>query len=53
MDCCPRGLTAAAKMIEDKPLSAPLEDRYAGWDSAEARAMLSGKRTLEGFLSVS
>ncbi|MCO5064890.1 MAG: xylose isomerase [Rhizobiaceae bacterium] len=47
MDCCARGLKAAAKMVEDKALSKPLDDRYAGWDSAEAKAMLSGKRTLE------
>jgi xylose isomerase len=47
MDCCARGLKAAARMIEDKALSGPLEERYAGWKSAEAQAMLSGKRTLE------
>ncbi len=47
MDCCARGLKAAARMIEDKALSGPLEERYAGWKSAEAKAMLSGKRTLE------
>jgi xylose isomerase len=47
MDCCARGLKAAAKMIEDKALSGPLDERYAGWSSAEAKAMLSGKRTLE------
>jgi xylose isomerase len=47
MDCCARGLKAAARMIEDKALSGPLEERYAGWNSAEAQAMLSGKRTLE------
>ncbi len=46
-DCCARGLKAAAKMIEDKALSGPLAERYAGWKSAEAQAMLSGKRTLE------
>jgi xylose isomerase len=34
-------------MIEDKALSGPIEERYAGWKSAEAQAMLSGKRTLE------
>jgi xylose isomerase len=34
-------------MIEDMALSAPLEERYAGWKSAEAQAILSGKRTLE------
>jgi xylose isomerase len=47
MDCCARGLKAAARMIEDKALSGPLEERYAGWRTAEGRAMLSGKRSLE------
>ncbi|MER8948172.1 xylose isomerase [Mesorhizobium sp. M0185] len=47
MDCCARGLKAAVRMVEDKALSAPLAERYAGWDSAEAKAMLAGKRTLE------
>jgi len=47
MDCCARGLKAAARMIEDKALSGPLAERYAGWDGAEGKAMLSGKRTLE------
>jgi xylose isomerase len=47
MDCCARGLKAAARMIEDKALSGPIEERYAGWRSAEAKAILSGKRTLE------
>lgn len=47
MDCCARGLKAAARMIEDGALSGPLEERYAGWRSAEGKAMLSGKRTLE------
>ncbi|WP_377292216.1 xylose isomerase [Rhizobium sp. SG2393] len=47
MDCCARGLKAAAKMIEDKALSQPLADRYAGWQSADAQKMLSGGMTLE------
>ncbi|WEX10175.1 xylose isomerase [Chelativorans sp. AA-79] len=47
MDICARGLKAAAHMIEDKALSAPLEERYAGWKGAEAQAMLAGERTLE------
>ena len=47
MDCCARGLKAAARMIEDKALSAPLEERYAGWNGAEAQAMLKGERTLD------
>ena len=47
MDCCARGLKAAVRMIEDKALSGPLEERYAGWRTTEGRAMLSGKRSLE------
>lgn len=47
MDCCARGLKAAARMIEDKALSDPLEARYAGWTSAEAKSVLSGETTLE------
>jgi xylose isomerase len=47
MDCCARGLKAAAKMIEDKALSGPLEERYAGWGQGGAQAMLKGERTLE------
>ena len=47
MDCCARGLKAAARMLGDKALSEPLEERYAGWNSAEARAMLSGDRSLD------
>ena len=47
MDCCARGLKAAARMIEDKALSGPLAERYAGWRSAEGKAILSGQRRLE------
>ncbi len=47
MDCCARGLKAAAKMIEDKALSGPLAERYAGWQSPEARQILAGGSSLE------
>ncbi|QRM53155.1 xylose isomerase [Sinorhizobium sp. BG8] len=47
MDCCARGLKAAAKMIEEKALSKPLADRYAGWNVPEAKKMLDGGFTLE------
>jgi xylose isomerase len=47
MDICARGLKAAARMIEDEALSGPLGERYAGWQGAEAQAMLKGGRTLE------
>ena len=32
----------AAAMIEDGGLEAALAERYAGWDGAEAKAMLDG-----------
>ncbi len=47
MDCCARGLKAAAKMIEDRALSKPLEERYAGWESPEAQKMLRGEYSLD------
>jgi xylose isomerase len=47
MDCCARGLKAAAKMIEDKALSAPLEKRYSGWSVPEAKKMLEGGFSLD------
>ncbi|AOG12036.1 xylose isomerase [Agrobacterium sp. RAC06] len=47
MDCCARGLKAAAKMVEDKALSAPLGSRYAGWDKAENQKMLRGEESLD------
>lgn len=46
MDCCARGLKAAARMLEDKALSQPLADRYAGWDGAEAQKVLRGEYSL-------
>jgi xylose isomerase len=42
MDVCARGLMAAAAMLEDGGLEEMRAARYAGWESAEARAMLDG-----------
>ncbi len=47
MDCCARGLKAAAKMVEDKALSGPLGSRYAGWDKADNQKMLRGEESLD------
>jgi len=47
MDCCARGVKAAARMIEDKALSGPLSERYAGWQTPEAQNVLSGGSSLE------
>ncbi|WP_197916198.1 xylose isomerase [Thiosulfatihalobacter marinus] len=41
MDVCARGLKAAAAMLEDGGLEDALKERYAGWDTPEARAMLN------------
>jgi len=41
MDICARGLKAAAAMIEDGGLETALGQRYAGWQTATAREMLS------------
>src|SRR5690606_3313387 len=47
MDVCARGLKAAAALIEDGTYDAFLTERYAGWQTPEAAAMLRGERTLE------
>ncbi|MEM1363086.1 MAG: xylose isomerase [Pseudomonadota bacterium] len=41
MDLCARGLKCAAAMIEDGGLEKALNDRYAGWTTPEAQALLS------------
>lgn len=46
MDVCARGLKAAANMLQEGRLEALRAARYAGWDSAEARAMLAPDASL-------
>ncbi|MEO1746353.1 MAG: xylose isomerase, partial [Pseudomonadota bacterium] len=46
MDCCARGLKAAAAMMEDGVLEGMREDRYAGWDTPDSQALLNNA-TLE------
>jgi xylose isomerase len=41
MDACARGLKAAARMLEDGKLEAARDARYAGWESAEGKALLN------------
>ena len=52
MDVCARGLKAAAAMLEDGGLETMRAARYAGWDSAEAQAMLDSdlERIAQGVL---
>lgn len=47
MDCCARGVKAAFAMIEDKALSSIVDERYSGWNSAEANKMLTGGFSLD------
>jgi len=41
MDVCARGLKAAHAMLADGGLEDALSERYAGWDSPDAQAMLN------------
>ena len=47
MDCCARGLKAAAAMMEDGDLSGFVDQRYAGWNDGENAKMVSGARSLD------
>jgi len=42
MDTCARALKSAAALLESRELEAARKDRYAGWDSPMAQAMLKG-----------
>jgi xylose isomerase len=42
MDVCARGLKAAAALLESDALEAARRERYAGWKTPEAQAMLAG-----------
>lgn len=46
MDACARGLKAAAAMLEDGTLERLRAERYAGWDTEDAQALLT-RATLE------
>jgi xylose isomerase len=47
VDLCARAFLTAAKLIEDGKYDAILAERYAGWKTSDAQAMLTGKVTLE------
>src|SRR5687768_11929806 len=47
MDACARAFLAACDMVEDRALDEPLAQRYAGWETPEAKKMLAGKTGLE------
>jgi xylose isomerase len=47
MAACARGLLIAAAIIEDGELDRFVEERYAGWQGREGKAILAGKRSLD------
>ena len=47
VDILARSLLNAAAMIEGGEMAAVVKDRYAGWQRADAQAMLAGKADLE------
>jgi xylose isomerase len=46
MDLCARALLVVERMIQDGALDNFVSGRYAGWESAEGRAILAGQRSL-------
>jgi xylose isomerase len=46
IDTLARALLVAAELLERETLSAPLEDRYAGWRGTLGTAILDGRETL-------
>ena len=47
IDLCARAFLTAAKLIEEGRYDALLEERYAGWKTPDAQAMLSGRMSLD------
>jgi xylose isomerase len=47
VDLCARAFLTAAKLIERGEYDAILAERYAGWEHPEAKAMFSGKTSLD------
>ena len=46
-DLCARAFLNAAALVEKGELKAAVAERYAGWETAEAKAMLDGTLSLE------
>jgi xylose isomerase len=47
IDVAARALLNAEKLLDDGVLTNFVNDRYAGWDGAEGKAILKGERTLD------
>jgi len=50
-DLCAHAFLRAAKMYEEGLLQNVIDERYAGWKTSDAQAMLTGKVTLEEIAS--
>ena len=48
IDTLARALLAAANLIEQETLSAPMESRYKGWTETLGTAILDGSKSLDG-----
>jgi xylose isomerase len=46
LDVLARGLKGAAALIEDGTYDKAIDARYAGWQSAEGKAIMAGQRSL-------
>ena len=47
VDLCTHAFLKAAELIEDGRYDSILTERYAGWQTPDAQAMLSGKMSLD------
>jgi xylose isomerase len=47
LDTCARALLAVERMLADDRIGKLVNERYAGWRTAEGKAILEGKRSLE------
>jgi xylose isomerase len=47
MDACAKALLNAEAMIEDAKLMTIVDERYSGWKTAQNKAMLAGKESLD------
>jgi len=47
VDLCARAFLSAARMVEEGELAKLVAERYAGWETPEAQAMLNGEVSLD------
>ena len=52
MDCCARGLMAAAAMLEDGVLPSLVSERYQGWDSRLGEDIMGASHNLESLAAL-